>query len=424
MSALITRRRVARLAGYVSTQVVVQVIGFAAGIVLVRNMAQVQYGYYTLATGMVGVASVLCELGLATAVLSIGGRVSAAGASLGHLFADAQALQRLVAAMALAVVLPAFTLLLLHQRASLGQAISLSLLGAACAVLNVRSAMALSLARLRGNLAFQQKLDLAANGGRLLLLVAIAKIMLDATIASVLNLCAAAATLLVVGRQVAIQIGTTPPATGEYRPALLHYVARQAPNAVYYVLSSQLPVWLIGLLGTADRVAEVGALGRLGAAFAIIAASMGAVVQPYFARNHRPAELRSGFLVVNLFFATLLFALVVLSSLYPRQVLWVLGARYAGLESELIWMVLATSLSAWSAALYTVGCARGWVMPSRIVITGGVLSTLLALRWFDVSTVSGSFMLNAFTAFVATALTFGYVGLQLQRYQRNQLAAS
>jgi O-antigen/teichoic acid export membrane protein len=56
MSALITRHRLLQLTSFASTQLVVQVIGFAVGIVLIRSMDQVDYGYYTLALSMVGMA--------------------------------------------------------------------------------------------------------------------------------------------------------------------------------------------------------------------------------------------------------------------------------------------------------------------------------------------------------------------------------
>jgi O-antigen/teichoic acid export membrane protein len=287
----------------------------------------------------------------------------------------------------------------------------------------VRNAIALSLARLSGHLAFQQKLDLATNAGKVLVLVLIAGVALNATLASALNALAAAAVFVALRRYVATQIGNPGVPTREHRAELIHFVARQAPNSLYYVLSSQVAVWLVGIFGTADTVAQVGALGRLGAVFAIIGAVMGAVIQPHFARNHDPAELRWGFAAVNLFFAGLVLVLTVLSMAFPGQILWVLGAHYEGLAPELTWMVMATSLSAWAAALYTVGCARGWVVPSRLVIGGGVLSTAFAIACFDVSTVSGSFMLSTFTAFVSMVVTFGYVGSRFIRHGRISLAS-
>jgi len=297
-------------------------------------------------------------------------------------------------------------------------------------VLNVRNAIALSVSRLAGHLRLQQQIDLTANAARLLGLMAVATIALDATSASLLNLGAAAGSFIAWRRYLAVQL-SPPPSTPSAAPpraaaiapaghgdALLAAVRQQAPNCIYYVFSGQLAVWLIALFGNAERVAEVGALGRLGAGFAVIAAVMGAVVQPYFARHQGAAELERGFVAVNAFFAALLVALVALATLLPGPILWLLGSHYAGLGEELVWMILATALGAWSGALYTIGCGRGWVLPGSVAIGTGVLATLVGIRCFDLSTVAGNFKLTALTALVATGVSFVYVAHRLLRHRQ------
>ena len=69
-----------------------------------------------------------------------------------------------------------------------------------------------------------------------------------------------------------------------------------------------------------------------------------------------PAALNAGFVGVNGFFAAVLVALVALASVFPSPILWVLGGRYGALHSELVWMVVAATLSAWGGTLYGVGC--------------------------------------------------------------------
>ena len=426
MMSLFTPVRLRRLAGFVSTQVAVQALGFVSGIVLVRAMAPAEYGYYTLAITLVGVASVLTELGLATAVLALGGRLAGTTGALAGLVADATALHRRMAAIGLGLVLPAFVLLMLHQQAPLPQALALALLGGACAWCQVRSAIALSVARLAGDLARQQALDLAVGLARLAALALAAPWLLDATVAGAVNLLAAAATFLAWRRYLAARAGAEAPrdAPGTQTPALREAVARQAPNCIYYVVNGQLAIWLIALFGTADRVAEIGALGRLGAGFAVIAAVIGAVIQPYFARNHGVAALESGFLAVNAFFAALLAGLVGLAWAFPAEILWVLGGHYARLGPELRWMMAAVSLTAWSGALYSIGCGRGWVLPGRLGIGCGLAATLLGIRCFDLATVAGNLALNVLTAGVGTVVTFAYVGGCLLRYRRTRLIAS
>jgi len=416
VSALITRRRIARLGSFASAQVAVQLIGFGSGIVMVRYMAQAQYGYYTLAVSMVSIANILTDLGLATAVLAIGGRFATQRGTLGHLVADANALHRRLAWLSFGVMIPCFVFLLLRQHAAPWQVAALTVLIVATAALNVRAGLALSIARLLGHVSLQQKLDLAINVTKLCLLMAATWIALDATVACLVNLGAAAGYWVVLSRHLDKHIELPVLAAGVHAQALRAHVWKQAPNSVYFVLSSQIALWLIGVFGSAERVAEVGALGRLGALFTVVGAVSAALVLPYFARSHRPADVRSGFVAINLFYAAVMASLVALAVVFPAPILWVLGGAYGALQSELVWMIAASTLSAWGGTIYGIGCARSWVMPVSLSVSTGLLATAVAASLVDVSSVRGSFMINAATGLVGMVAACGYFAWNLRRH--------
>ncbi|MEO5690219.1 MAG: hypothetical protein ABIR54_22905 [Burkholderiaceae bacterium] len=418
MSALLTRARLRRLFGVASTQAVVQAIGFLSGIVLVRALAPAQYGYYTLAVALVGVANVLTELGVANAVMSIGGKLSGRRASLRALVDDAHALQAVLAVVAPCVIFPVFVLMLRHQQASIGQALVLVTIGALCAFFNVRITIAQSVARLAGHVAIQQKADLAVNLARLALLGLAALVLLDAVVASALNLVAAAGGFFFWRAYLRRDLGDAGAAYGEHARALRDSVWRQAPNCIYYVLNGQLAVWLVGMFGSAEKIADVGALARLGAGFAVIMSVVATLAMPYFARTQQSSQLEAGFVALNAFFATLLVALTAAARLAPAPILWVLGPHYAGLGAELVWMVLATAITSWAGALYWVACARGWVPPAPLAIACGVLTTIAGLRLFDLSTVAGNLKLTTLTAFASLVVNGSYLGVCLLRHRR------
>ena len=418
MSTLLTRARARRLLGVASTQSLVQGLGFVAGIVLVRALSPTQYAYYTLAVALVGVANVLTELGVANAVMAIGGRLCGERGALRVLVDDAHGLQSVLAAVAPCVVLPVFVGMLRHQDATLVQSLALVGIGAACAFFNVRITIAQSVARLAGEVAVQQKADLVMNGARLVLLALAALAVLDATIASALNMAAAAGGFLFWRAWLRRRLGAPARRSGAHLAALCESVRRQAPNCIYYVLNGQLAVWLVGVFGSADKIAQVGALGRLGAGFAVILQVVATLVMPYFARNEQSDKLESGFIALNAFFAGLLVLLAGAAVLAPRPILWVLGPHYAGLDSELVWMMLATALTAWSGALYSVACARGWVLPGTLAIGCGVLTTIVGLRLFDLSSVAGNLQLTTLTSFIALLVNVGWFGRCLLRHRR------
>lgn len=419
MATLINRHRVTRLTGFASAQLVVQLLAFAGGLVVVRHMELAQYGYFTLALSLAGVATTLGDLGLATAVMAQGGPLARQPLALGQLLADAGRQHVRMAALASAVLLPFALALLLRQHAPLWQALALALLVAMVAVLNVRAGLALSVARLLGHVGLQQKLELGLGCAKLAALLLASWLMLDATVASAVNVAAAAAAVWVLRGHMARHAPAPERAAGLHLPALRRQVWQQAPNAIYYVLSSQIAVWLIGIFGSAERVAEVGALGRLGALFSLIGAVSATLVLPYFARRESGAELSSGLVAINGFFALLLASLLALAWTVPEVLLWVLGAHYAGLHNELCWMLTASTLAAWGGTLYSIGCARGWVMPFWLVAGSGVLATAGAALSVDVSTVRGSYLINTVTALTATVVALVYLVLQLRRHARS-----
>jgi hypothetical protein len=424
MAGLINRGRATRLASFASTQLAVQIIGFASGVVLVRHMEQVQYGYYTLSLSMVSIANILSDLGLATAVMATGGRLVGQRGELAHLVSDANVLHLRLAVLSFGVLIPCFVVLLLRQHAAVWQVTALTLLILVSALLNVRNGVMLSITRLLGHVALQQKLDLAVNVAKFALLMIATWLVLDATVACVVNLAVAVAYLVVLRRHSTASVGALPVASGGHAAALRQHLWKQAPNSVYFVLSSQLAVWLVGTFGNAERVAEVGALGRLGALFTVVGAVSAALVFPYFARQDGPAELTAGFVGVNVFFAAVLVALVSLASVFPGPILWVLGGRYVALHSELVWMIVAATLSAWGGTVYGIGCARGWVLPVSLSMSAGVAATALSAAAVDVSSVLGSFMINTATGLAGTVVAIGYFAWQLRRHSRQEVQTS
>lgn len=418
VGALITWHRITRLSSFSSVQLVVQLIGFVAGIVLVRHMAQAEYGYFTLAMSAASVTSILTDLGLATAVMAIGGRLLGQPRSLGALVSEAHVLHLRLAALSVAVLLPCIAALLLAQHATLWQALTLGALVVAAAGLNVRVCIALSITRLLGNVALQQKLDLAINCAKLGVLWAATWLTLDAAIACWLNLAVAAAYFLALRSYLSKHVQADGTGSPEHAAALRDHLCKQAPNSVYFVLSSQLAVWLIAIFGSAERVAEVGALGRLAAVFTLIGVVTGALVMPYFARHEAPAQIGAGFFCVSAFFAALLALLVALAMLWPEPILWILGGPYARLHTELVWMIVASTLSAWAATIYNIGCARGWVMPVGLAVSTGAIATATAAALVDVSTVRGSFIINTATGLVGTLVATAFFGWQLRGHAR------
>ena len=415
MIGLLWRDRIRRVASFTAAQTVVQLLGFGAGIVLVRSMEPAQYGHYTLGVSIAALASVLLDLGLSTAVLARGGALHGQTNLLAALVGDAYALQRSMTALGTVALVPAFSAVLIQQPMRGREAIWIAVLAVGAAILTVRNAVALSIVRLRGHLVVQQRLEMALNAAKLCIVGLATLVFIDAPVALAINLVTAAAMFVLLRRYLRLQLGDAPVGSGAHTRGLLGFIGRQAPNSLYYCVSGQVTIWLVGVLGNADRVGQLGALGRLAAVFTIIGSLVAAFAQPHVARADTRRAVVRAFVSMSGLFALLTLGLVAAAQTAPHALLWVLGPRYAGLSAELVWMALAGSLGAWAAALYSMAAAREWVAPASWMITSGIAATALGAALLDVSTVAGGFMLSTLVSGTSLAVTAVFVVQRLVR---------
>ena len=323
------------LGRFASVQVVVQAVGFLAGIILIRNLSVEQYAYFTIANSIQGTYGVLTDVGMTASLTALGGRTFQDRARLGSLLATALGLRRQMAIW----VIVATTPLLLWMLREAGAPWWSSLLILTALLLGLRFTLDVAtlvvVLRLRQEISRLQWLELAGSATRLGLVLLALSSWLDAFVArprgslrrrrTVGRSCAA-------GSPVAMTTAA-PPDAGDRR-ALLQMVRSQAPNGVFFCLQGQITVWLISAFGTQRAIAEVGALGRLGALFAVIGAVTTGIVLPRFAQYQGQSMLRRRY--TQAVAAQLAFgAVVVLGVLaFPREAVWVLGGKYAHLGHD------------------------------------------------------------------------------------------
>src|SRR4051812_27255478 len=97
----------ARLVGsFAFVQVLVQLVGFASGILLVRYLDQREYAYFTIANTMQSTMNVLADIGISVGLISIGGRVWHDRHRFGQLIITAQKLRWKLGGIAILVITP------------------------------------------------------------------------------------------------------------------------------------------------------------------------------------------------------------------------------------------------------------------------------------------------------------------------------
>jgi len=387
-SALIVARA-RMLTKFISVQVAVQAMGVASGILLVRALSQQEYAYFTIANSMLATISILADSGVGIGLTSIGGRVWKDPYRFGQLITTALRLRRYLAAGAIAVIAPVLVWMLAGNGASKAYTAVLALAVLAAFHFQLLTGVLGVVPRMHSEISRIQKLDFLIAASRLLLLCAAYFIFLNAAAAVAVGVIGVAAQYFLLRRWAADNITMNAPASEEDRFAMVGIIKSQAPNALFYCLQGQLTVWLISIFGNTQNVAEIGALGRLGVIFSVITALMSAVVLPGFARTQSLRQLRRRYFQIVGGFIIFGLMLVALAALFPDQVLWILGSKYAHLKNELLLMMILSAASALVAAMWSLNSTRAWINRSWLNIPCVIVAQIVLLSILNISTLEG-----------------------------------
>jgi O-antigen/teichoic acid export membrane protein len=395
------------LGKFATVQLLVQMIGLASGILLVRWLSKTEYAFFTIANSMQGTMSLLADVGISGGLSAIGGRVWHDRYRFGQLINTALHLRRTLLIISVLAVTPLLFWLLHTNGAKPVYAIILTAILLAGIMLQVTNGVLVMIPRLQLHTGRLQKLDLMAAVARLGLILAVCLIWLNAATGVLAAVVAFAIQFWVLQRWAHQCVDTKAPMNEEDRQALWAIVKKQAPNDLYFCIQSQIMVWLISIFGNANNVAEVGALSRLAVIFAVINSTMTEVVLPRFARCQTAATLKRRYLQIVSGFVVLGAFLVLLATLFPTQFLMILGPKYMHLKSEVVLMVLSSAVGAVSGVMWSCNFSKGWIPPAFFVIPFGLSVQIFLLCILDISSVRGVLLMNVFLSLSAVLVSAG-----------------
>lgn len=390
------------------TQVVVQVLAFASGILVIRLIAPEQYALYTLANTFIGALGVLANSGITSGALSQGGRVWADKERLGAVIVTSISLRKRFAIISSVFVFPVFVWLVLKHNSSLLES---SLLIAAVfftfysSLTNSIYEIAPKLHQRAGGIG---KIRAVATLFRLILLFPVLSVWAQAFSAlfvSALSQFWANGQLKKIGSR---YVDWNQNVDANLRKETLGIVRKVIPGSIYYCISGQLAVLLISIFGSTTAIADVGAVGRLAQMLTFFSALANVVLIPRFAKIQNNARLM--FVFWGLFLAAGFFGsgIFVLSLFFEKQLLWILGSSYSGLEKELVLAVTGGIFSLLNALAYQLGYCRGWI-PSQWVFIALSISTQLAGALFlNLGTAQGVLALNLLSSITGFVFYFTY----------------
>jgi hypothetical protein len=209
----------------------------------------------------------------------------------------------------------------------------------------------------------------------------------------------------------------------EVHKEILKMVKRIMPGAFYYCISGQITIWVLSIFGSTDSLAQVGALSRLSMLLNLINLMLSMLVVPRFSRLYENRKILNIYytkIITGIFLICI--GLVLLASLFSKDILWVLGNDYSGLDipiklafnsgltkmipnisfnyyiSPLILMILGSCIGLIAGIAFTLNSSRGVLISPLFAIPYSILAQIIFLSIFDLSEVIGvlaiSFLVN------------------------------
>jgi O-antigen/teichoic acid export membrane protein len=413
-------QRVRVVGKFAFVQAIVQVIGFLSGILLIRYLDQREYAYFTIANTMQGTLNTLADIGISVGLVSIGGRVWQDRNRFGQLIKTASHLRRRLGAIAAIVITPILFFMLLKNGAPLPYTLVLVALVLAGLAVQLSLGVLGVVPRLLSDVGRIQAIDLVGAVARLLVLVVLMFLFLNSAVAVAIG----SATLLLqysmLRHYAARVIDLDAPENEEDRRAMQRFIRHLAANAVFFCFQGQITIFLIGFFGRGvTSVAEVGALGRLAMVFMVLTNLLSNIFGPAFARCQDPRRLRWQYAMIVGGVAAFSLVLITAAASFPGAFLYVLGAKYAHLERELVLMVGGAVIGALTGTFWTLNASKAWIAGSWLYIPLTLASQIALIPITDFSSVRSVLLFNLLSALPNLLLNFA---LSIRGFRSQSLA--
>jgi O-antigen/teichoic acid export membrane protein len=397
-------------------QLIVQVVGFACGILIIRLLPMKEYALYTLVNTMLGTITVLADGGISNGVMAAGGKVWNDKFKLGAVLATGLDLRRKFAICSLLFSLPILFYLLYHNGASLIASIliTVSMIPAFFAALS--DSLLEIVPKLHQSILPLQKNQMAVSIFRLLLSTLFLFVFPWAFVAIL-----AAGIPRIWGnfklRKIVYQLADENQQTDKViQQDILALVKKILPGAVYYCFSGQLSIWIISFFGNTNSVAQLGALGRLNMVLAIFNTIVATLIVPRFAKliSNKKVLLSKFFQIIGL----LVFVVIIIIGLvhfFPKPILWLLGNTYSDLHEALLLSVIGSCIALLAGICFSLYCSRGWAINPVLSISINIISLISLILLFDVNTLNGVLLLNLCIQLIMFFQNFLYTLIKILR---------
>lgn len=417
LSAPNTKYWAKTLSKFLSFQLVIQIVTALAGILIIRTLSKQEYAYFTIANSLQSTMNLLSNSGISIGLLAIGGRIWQDSYEMGRLTNTVLKLRFLLALLIVPIITVMLIWLLINAGASIPY--TLFIVTAILVELFFYFYLAIFQVHLQLHSLFNkiQQQNFIVGFTRFSLIFASYLTILNASIATWISTVASGLNFWLLKKSTIKFFQPQAPVSQEYKKELIQIFKYRFPNAFFNVIQGQITIWIITIFGSAENIAEVGALSRLAILFSLFFAVIQNIVAPSFAKCQSISLLRKRYIILLIFSFLVVSPLLFFSYLYPQLLLWILGANYNHLIKELFWMMFSSIIGIMNRISFTVNASKGWIKDSWKQIPLTLIIQISIIFFLNLSEVKGVIFFGICSQIPALVvnLYMNYLGLSGHR---------
>lgn len=404
-------RRLKLLASFGLLQGGVQFLSALSGFILVRALDKSEFAAYTIASSMQVILNLLTDGGIGSGLNALGGRVWQDRGTLSRLINTAFLFRRQLAWIAIPVA-TLFSLFLLRNNEVSWLS---SVLLVAVVITGLWGSWTVSVyavpLRLHGRYLLVQRTELASALLRLALVGGMAFVFLNALLAVLIFVIASALQAVLLLRAASDVVDRDAPVDGQQRAQLSSLVRKQFFQVFFFAFQGQITIWLISAFGNTEKVADLGALARLGIIFALVGSIVTNIISPTFSRCDSIRRLRGMFTLSIVGYSAFSVVIMGISILSPEPLLWLVGPQYQTLTKELPWMMASGIVTGYTGIVHALAFGRGWIWHAWLIPIFTLAIQVILLFMVDLSSVHGV-LLFGLVSCVPNFLLVSYMALR------------
>lgn len=384
-----------------TTQILIQLFSLISGILIVRMVSTEEYAWYTVVNGMLGMMSAFSDGGITTGVMAIGGRFHDNDFKLGIVINTGMTLRRKFSTFILLVFIPIIYYLLLRNGASHFKSISIVLVTIPLFLLSIDNSLLESIPKLKNLILELQTVRTKMSFIRCFAIVGTLVILPYAALINGVNALVQYFNNKELKRLSEGYATCNTEIDNEIRSEILKLVKRSMPGVLYMSFAGQIQILIMSFLGTTKNIASLGAISRVNLLLAAFSTVFATIVGPTFSRYRDSEKVLSSFIKFSFFlliFSVILFSMV---SFFSREIVFVLGEKYLGMESEMSINFIAGLLSFMAGCFHVMYSSRGYVIHPVVSITVNFSAMVLGLFIFDFKNLNGVIAFSVFTAAIS-----------------------